>query len=117
MNGNPTAAQKRFHEWCREVGCILTSGHPDTAIHHIKGAKMNLKGVKNPGDWYVIPLCYLWHQDPSNPDARHVNKRRFIDYWGLTEKEMWVDLIDMYESVKGYKPMLESEYQIILERA
>jgi len=117
MNGQPTAEQKRFHQWCRDSGCYLTPGHPNVAIHHIRGARMKLKGVKNPGEWYVIPLCYLWHQDTSNPEARHVNKKRFVDYWCETEKEMWIGLISSYEKEQGHKPMSEEEYQIIVDRA
>ena len=116
MNGNPTAAQKRFHDWCRGYGCMLSMA-PNVSIHHIGGSKMKLKGCKKPGEWYVIPLSYFWHQDGDNKNARHINKSRFIEYCGRTEKELWLKLISEYESQNFEKPMSEEDYIIIAGRA
>lgn len=111
MNGNPTAAQKRFHEWCRENGCIECFDK-NPSIHHIKGSKMKLKGCVKPGEWFVIPLCYKHHQGPR---GIHASKKAFEYLYG-TEKELWDDIIAIYEEEHGHKPMSEEEYQIILER-
>ena len=116
MNGKPTAEQKRFHDWCRDFGCIV-SGDMCDSIHHIKGAKMKLKGVKGAGEWYILPLSYRWHQDERNIAAIHVNRKKFVGYTGLTEKEFWIDLIKLFEDSMGKKPMSEAEYQIIVNRA
>lgn len=115
MNGNPTAAQKRFHQWCRDHGCIVTEFN-NPSIHHIKGAKMRLKGCKKAGEWYVIPLSYLWHQDGNNKSAIHVNKSKF-EMAVANEKTLWLSLIARYEFEHGEKPMSEEEYNIIVERA
>jgi len=116
MNGKPTAAQKRFHQWCREFGCIITF-RSNPAIHHIKGSKMNLKGCNNPGEWYVIPLSYWWHQDGLNNAAIHINKTLFQFETEGTEKNHWIKLIQHYEDEHNKKPMSEEEYKIIVDRA
>lgn len=115
MNGNPTAAQKRFHEWCRGQGCMIV-GSESPALHHIKGSKMKLKGVKNAGEWYVIPLSYFWHQDGSNDSSVHINKTNF-ETVTTTQKVHWEILIRCYEVEYGRKPMSQEEYQIIVDRA
>ena len=115
MNGKPTEKQKKFHAWAREHGCIVSSMNCD-AIHHIKGAKMKLKGVDNAGEWFILPLSYWWHQDGSNDAAIHVNKKRFTLSQVQSEKGFWIELIRAYENEFGVKPMSEEEYQIIAER-
>ena len=116
MNGSPTAAQKRFHQWCRDKGCILTiRSNPD--LHHIKGSKMKLKGCVKPGEWYVIPIIYDWHNYYGKPNAIHRFKPGFEQFWQTTEKKLWIKLIKDYEEEHGKKPMSEHEYQIIVERA
>ena len=116
MNGNPTATQKRFHQWCRDNGCVI-DGTEHPAIHHIAGAKMKLKGVKSAGEWYCIPVSYYWHQDGTNPAAIHVNKAEFVEGFRMTEKEFWLVLMEQYKAEKGSYPMPEHEYEIIKERA
>lgn len=115
MNGKPSSMQKRFHEWCRERGCIITT-YMNPSIHHIKGAKMRLKGVKGyAGEWYVLPLCFDYHQGKSY--AIHRDKKAFEEISEGTEKEHWINLMAIHEDHFGFKPMSEEEYQIILERA
>lgn len=116
MNGKPTAAQSRFHQWCRDYGCIVTH-QTNASIHHIKGSKLKLKGCDNPGEWYCIPICFYWHQDLSNPAAIHTNRKQFEIWWKTTEKNLWLDLIMAYVLEFGKTPMPEHEYQIIIDRA
>jgi len=111
MNGKPTAAQKRFHDWCRDFGCVVCLC--DTAIHHINGSRMKLKGCKNPGEWYILPLCYRHHQ---GEDGIHTDKKKFTERY-RPQKEIWKDLIHEYKNEHGTFPMSEEEYQIIMERA
>lgn len=116
MNGTPSAEQKRFHQWCRDYGCVLTNwDSPD--IHHIKGSKMKLKGCIKPGEWFIIPVISAWHNYYGKPLAIHADKKGFEKYWNTTEKELWIDLIRRYEQEHGHKPMSEAEYQIIKDRA
>jgi len=113
MNGKPTAAQKRFHDWCRSGGCIV-SGNECDSIHHIKGARMKLKGCVKPGEWYVLPLSFDFHQGEYGV---HTNKREFEKQTEGTEKEHWINLIQLYTVEFREKPMSEEEYQIIVSRA
>lgn len=117
MNGGPTSEQRLFHEWCRQYGCILT-GDEYPEIHHIAGAKMNLKGCHKPGEWYVIPLSYHWHRNPKNKYslAAENGKRPFTRYWMMTEKDIWEKLIKEYELQYGFKPMEDHIYNAIVER-
>lgn len=117
MNGQPTKKQKDFQDWARnDQGCIVSGEEADT-IHHIKGARMKLKGVKNAGEWYFLSLSYWEHQDGENPAAIHVNRKEFERVNKRTEKEFWVEMVGEYEHDFGHKPMSEEEYQIIVERA
>lgn len=116
MNGNPTAEQKRLHDWCRNRNCVVGFGQCDS-IHHIKGSKMKLKGVKNAGDWYVLPISYWWHQDGNNKNAIHINKSNFVKVNGKNEKDFWLGLMSDYYFCFGKYPMSKQEYQIIVDRA
>lgn len=113
MNGKPTSAQKKFHDWLRQFGCLICN--KPTRIHHIGGAKMKLKGCNNPGEWYVLNLCDD-HHSPYCKDSVHQNKKEFEKNHG-TQKELWIGVIDFYENQRGEKPMPEHEYQIIKDRA
>ena len=106
----------RFHSWLRQLGCIICKEeHPQ--IHHIEGAKAPLKGVKKFGEKYVIPLCYYHHNDGCNKHARHPNKAAFITYHCMTEKDMFLESMEIYKNEKGQYPFPECEIEIIKERA
>jgi len=120
MNSNPTVKQKEWQRWCVEIGCLMAGGEGGpVAFHHIGGSKMKIKGLnkEKPGEWYGIPLSYWWHQNESNPAARHVNKKRFEREAGRTEKEMFIKLVKIYEDIYRRKPMSEWVYNLIVERA
>ena len=111
MNGNPTASQKRFHDWCRDQGCIICGNTP--AIHHIKGSKLKLKGCVKPGEHYILPLCHHHHQGDSGV---HRDKKRWQVVYG-TEKCKWINIIANYMREFGEKPLMEDVYNTIGERA
>ena len=119
MNGNPSKAQRDWHQWLREDGCTVQGGMSDNrlSIHHIKGSKMKLKGVPKAGEWYVLCLSYWWHQDGTNPAARHVNKRRFERESGATEKEWFIIKVNKFEGQHGRKPMSDEIFNAIVDRA
>ena len=119
MNGNPTKRQSDFQDWARGLGCITENDHGRIAIHHIKGAKKRLKGVYERGeygDWYIIPVCYYWHQDGKNESAIHTNRARFRRFWEMSEKDFWLKLMEIYKQQFGCYPMNYDEYQIIKDR-
>jgi len=86
-------------------------------LHHIGGSKMKIKGVKKPGEWYCICLSYWWHLDGANPAARHVNKKRFELEADMTEKQMFIQRVGLFESIHGHKPMPEFDFEQIILRA
>lgn len=115
INGQASAAQKRWHNWLRDYGCQITQ-QPYPTIQHIKGARMRLKGVPGyAGEWYCYGLCHELHLG-NYPTSLAVSKRRFINKYG-TEKDIWIRAVARYEEQYDRKPMSEEAYQIILERA
>ena len=105
-----------FQDWSRRAGCfICKEEHPQ--IHHIIGAKRKLKGVDNFGEKYVLPLCYWHHGDGCNEDARHPSKAAFVKYHCMTEKDMFLELMEIYKNEQGQYPFPEYEIEIIKERA
>ena len=117
MNGNPSAKQKRFHEWAIMQDCITGCGKGRMTIHHIKGSRMQLRGVDGfAGEWYILPLSYFWHLDLSNKDSVDSNRKAFEKYWGKTQNEFWVETMENYLEQKGEYPMPEYEFHIIKAR-
>jgi hypothetical protein len=117
MNSNHlTKDLDKFQTWCRQLGCIICKEeYPQ--LHHIQGAKRPLKGVERFGEKYVLPLCYWHHGDGCNEHARHSNKAAFVRYHCMTEKDMWIELMEIYKNEKGEYPFSEEEIEIIKERA
>lgn len=109
----PTAKQKRWAQWCRNRGCILTGAEP--SIHHIKGREYKLKGVDKAGHWYILPVAHNLHKWDSNPFAIHTNRKAFERHFNTTEKRLYIQLVEEYENETGHKPLSDFEFgQIIL---
>ncbi len=83
----PTKAEKQWMNDIVQIGCIccIEEGSltpyempPEyTAIHHIDGKTKPEAHLK------TIPICPFHHQE--GPDARHVNKKRFVEKFGTEE--------------------------------
>lgn len=119
MNSNPTKAQQDWQDWCRDYGCVVGGGMGGPlSFHHIGGSKMKLQGFNDqkPGEWYGVCLSYWWHQDQRNSAARHVNKYRFEREAGGTEKQMFIESVELYRSIYGRIPTSKEIYQAILLR-
>ena len=120
MNSNPNKAQQDWQDWCCDYGCSIGGGMGGPlSFHHIIGSKMKLQGFNDqkPGEWYGYCLSYWWHQDGRNPAARHISKHRFEREAGKTEKQMFIESVELYESIYGHKPMGEEIYQQLVKRA
>ena len=52
MNGNPNAAQKRFHTELREMTATLCGGNGE--LHYIVGSKRNIYKYERAGEWLVL---------------------------------------------------------------
>lgn len=62
---NPSAEERKHHEACRKVGCVITRQHHPT-IHHCHGGSMRSIGVDKGGGlrtshWLVLPLAAELH--------------------------------------------------------
>jgi len=118
VNSNPNTAQQEWQSWCIDYGCCIGGGMGGPlSFHHIKGSKMKLKGFNDqkPGEYYGVCLSYWWHQDGRNPAARHINKKQFENEVGY-EKELFIEKVELYESIYGHKPMSEEMYDAIVLR-
>ena len=95
----PSAAQVRWRETVRNVGCIATGDQflepVDTGMieaHHCLGAS----AVRNKvpiGHWYVLPLHWRLHNISSSWFGNiTTNKKSFIGTYG-TEKSLFMKMI------------------------
>jgi len=96
MNGRPSAAQKRWHDWCREYGCVICRSPAE--IHHIEGARAKRKGMPGWGEWYILPLCPHHHR--IGPDALHENRRAWEKRHG-TQAFFFSIIAELSELVPG----------------
>lgn len=76
MNGNPSKAQKDYHNDLRFNGCIVT-GSQQVEIHHVFGSKFKAKiydsngdKIEKIGEWLVIPLHREVHLDIKSYDFK-----------------------------------------------
>ncbi len=60
----PTAAQKRFREEVRALGCVISHEKYGVEIHHVVGATGKNNKVKI-GHWFILPLTTWYHR--QNP--------------------------------------------------
>lgn len=103
----PTAAEKRYREEVRSLGCITCgiSGREQvlpTEIHHIVGASAKDSGVRV-GHLYLLPLCSGCHRTyHTKQDGRPnvtTEKQMFEKMYG-EELELFADVIEAL----GYDP-------------
>ena len=94
----PTAAQDRYHEECRELGCII-SGKKPVHIHHIR------KGVLGTGQavnhWRVLPLHYDYHDsEAAGAISLHGTPKEFTEKYG-TELDLERKLKELLNDSKN----------------
>lgn len=95
MNGNPNAAQKRFHNELRDMYSHTKIQHGIGELHHIFGSKAKFKllkeaGVKKPGEWFVIMIPKKVHDDIDHytfDDERNMFLQQKEDYEKYYEKD------------------------------
>ena len=98
MNGNPNAAQKRYHNELREMFGI-------GELHHIFGSKRKFKGYGQVGEWLVIMLSKEMHADISEFSFEQEKKMFFnqqAQYEACYGKPSPVPKVvaDIYQSMK-----------------
>jgi len=112
MNGNPNAAQKRFHNDLREMYYQKYGGRGE--LHHVFGSKWNCevwtgdienpKKVAKPGEWIVILLTPEVHHDIKNYSFEAERGlfleqlRDYKEYFGR-DPEIPEELVEHYKSM------------------
>jgi len=71
MNGNPSAAQKRYHDELRQMYYERSSARGVGELHHIWGSKAKFKllseaGIDKAGEWFVVMLPKSDHDNINN---------------------------------------------------
>ncbi len=94
MLGNPSAAQKRYHDELREMYADTQYGRRGVGeLHHIFGSKEKFKllkesGVNKPGEWFVVFIPRTVHSDIKSYSFEEERSMFFnqgldyIDYFG-----------------------------------
>lgn len=91
----PTAAQIKWREEVRALGCIVgMEKGPHIQIHHVLGATAKHNKVAI-GHWYILPLTPWAHLDNPVLNVTH-NKRLFEAQYG-TQISLFKQLIKNYE--------------------
>jgi len=116
LNGNPSAAQKRFHDELRRMYFETQSHNGIGELHHIWGSKMKCKllseaGIDKPGEWLVIMLPKTVHDNIKSytfEEEREYFMAQQREYFQFYHKESPVP-----EEVVKYYKMLNSKQQVI----
>lgn len=107
----PSAAQKRWREAVRAVGCISCHQRNGIEIHHPAGctAKYDKQAI---GHLWLLPLCHDCHVLIGQPDefARHKFGFAFVGRWDL-ERLLFADLLTYFPD----PPISEGEMRSIME--
>ena len=102
-----TERHKRFHERVIGLGCIVTGDHYNVTLHHIHGAKTQLKNAVGAsvhvGEYAVLPLVDYVHlyqlagiAEMSGEYNLDAHKKQFIEKNG-TELELFRKMYDRYQ--------------------
>jgi hypothetical protein len=104
---NRTVRHKKYHDRVCSIGCMITGDKHHVTLHHIYGAKTELKNSVGEsihiGEDAVIPLHPLVHlyqyADIAIRNGEYNlegHKKEFIDKNG-TELDLFVKMIDRYQ--------------------
>ena len=64
----PNAAERRYHQRVRELGCCICGSEANA--HHVSSGGMGMKS----SHYDVIPLCHIHHQNGGHGVAIHAGK-------------------------------------------
>lgn len=88
-----TAAQKRWEDSVRELGCIATRADPaHVQVHHVAGFTYQHMG-ETIGPWFVLPIHWSLH-DPNSGDPMNVTHypKRFCEKYG-TQAQLFAKVV------------------------
>ena len=107
----PNAAQKRWREEVRKIGCIAWHNQTGTQIHHVLGcsARFNKQPI---GHLWILPLCHVCHELIGHPDefSRQRFGFQFQGRWDV-ERLLFSDLLTYFRE----QPMTDAELTAIWE--
>lgn len=95
---NKTSRHKMFHDRVMKLGCMIVDDQCLVTLHHIYGAKSEVKTLENGsvhvGEYAVIPLHPMVHLYQCRDEATkhslfnlHGHKKQFVEAYG-TELEL-----------------------------
>tara|TARA_R110000803_G_scaffold174446_2_gene237052 strand:- start:777 stop:1103 length:327 start_codon:yes stop_codon:yes gene_type:complete len=92
----PNTEEKAYHDWLRQLGCVVCQREP--SIHHVisDGYKRLSKS-----HWHCTPLCYDHHQ---NQEGYHsIGHKQFVKQYDIDLHEKASELLLEYEIQKEEK--------------
>jgi hypothetical protein len=89
----PTAAQLRWREDIRALGCVISREQHGIEIHHVLGAtaKHNRQPI---GHWFILPLSAWYHR--LNPVLNVTDHKRLFEANYGTQVALFSRLLDLY---------------------
>ena len=76
----PTAAQKRYHDWILQQPCVVT-GRYGVTIHHVTASRDGGRFTRS--HWIVVPLIRELHQhDHGQQSVERLNHGGFYEKHG-----------------------------------
>ena len=123
---NKSQRHKAFHERVVSLGCLVTGDTHQVTIHHIYGAKTELKtlnnGSEHVGEYAVIPLHPIVHMyqygDIAQKNGLHnleAHKKMFVDEYG-TELDLLEKMREQYnERYPGCEYIDNDKIDLILK--
>ncbi len=92
----PTAAQKKWREEIRELGCIVHGDKGEIEIHHVLGATAKHNKVAI-GHWFILPLTGWFHR--LNPELNVTSRKRAFEINFGSQVSLFDKLMLQYEFV------------------
>lgn len=93
-NPNPNAEEKRFHDFARQIGCLVCG--KEASIHHVisDGHQRISKD-----HYHITPLCYAHHQGDKGYHGLGSHNAFFKEY-GIDLHKAGLELRELYKIAK-----------------
>jgi len=89
-NPTPTSAEKRYHDWMRELGCLVCKSEP--SIHHvIHDGKARISKCH----FLVTGLCWEHHQGQEG--YHNLGHYKFTEMYGINLHDKATELLEEYK--------------------
>ena len=115
MQYKKTEAQRKWHSWLADRGCVITQGPAE--IHHVVGASAKQKYHFEThwiGQWYVLPLCYELHRSPNVEGSIAKSRNSFERIYG-PQFNLFLNKVQEYYNENNVLPFDEDILRAIGE--